>query len=108
MGYYALLVPAGVAARARHLGVGEIIPVRQLTVPQLRQAVETVLGSTTYRESAQRCAREIRERDGPAQAAALIEQAFTTRKPVCRQSATTERLPLPRANGYLAGRSTHA
>ena len=37
-----------------------IIPVRQLTVPQLRQAVETVLGSTTYRESAQRYAREIR------------------------------------------------
>lgn len=74
----------GVAARVARLGAGESIPIRKLTVAKLRAAVQRVLGSVSYRERAQACARELRLVDGPARAAELIETAFVTRKPVTR------------------------
>ena len=76
----------GNAARIEHIGVGECIPLRKLTAPGLRNAVLRLLASPTHKERAVECAREIRRRNGPAEAAELIERAFTTRKRVCRAS----------------------
>lgn len=70
----------GVAARVARLGAGELIPIKKLTVAKLRAVVQRVLGSASYRERAQECAGKLRLVDGPAQAAELIERAFTTRQ----------------------------
>lgn len=76
---------SGVAARIKHLGVGEFIPIRKLTSPGLRQVVSEVLASKGYREKAAKCAGEIQRLNGLAQAAELIETAFRTRHPVSRR-----------------------
>lgn len=78
----------GVAARMRQIGVGEFILIGRVTVPALRQAVLSVLGSTEYRERAQSFAGELQRIDGPGTAAALIETAFATRQRVRRTGAT--------------------
>jgi len=72
----------GVASRIAHLGVGECIPIKKLTAPTLRAAVGRVLASAAHKERATQFAGEIGRRDGPSEAAGLIETAFTTRKRV--------------------------
>ena len=75
-----------VAARIRHHGLGEFIPMRELSAPRLREAVGGVLATKSYREKAERCAEEIGRLNGLAQAAELIEAAFKTRQPVNRKN----------------------
>ena len=77
----------GVAARLRHLGLGEFIPVRAATAGALRELVVGVLNTPAYRERAQQRAAELRRLDGPAMAAELIETAFVTRQRVRRTVA---------------------
>lgn len=78
----------GVAARIARLGVGEFIPIKKLTAPALQQTVRGILATPSYRERAENWAAELQRMDSPAQAAALIETAFLTRKRVKRP--TTE------------------
>ena len=66
----------GVAARIRWLGVGEVIPLRRLTPPRLRQALQLVLKDPIYRDQAALLAREIVEEKGLEQAAEIAEHAL--------------------------------
>ncbi|MCC6233444.1 MAG: glycosyl transferase family 1 [Verrucomicrobiales bacterium] len=66
----------GVAARLRAAGAGELVPFSRLSVGRLRAAVARVLSVPTYRESAQRLAREIGRRDGASWAADVIEESL--------------------------------
>ena len=66
----------GVGARVEWSGVGRSIPVGQLTVDRLRDAVRIVLGNPAYRERAGRLRSSIEAADGLNRAADLIEGAF--------------------------------
>jgi MGT family glycosyltransferase len=66
----------GVGARVEWSGVGRSIPVGQLTVDRLRDAVRTVLGSPAYRERAGQLRTSIEAADGLNRAADLIGEAF--------------------------------
>jgi UDP:flavonoid glycosyltransferase YjiC (YdhE family) len=66
----------GVAARIRHIGLGEFIPIGKLSVSRLRQAVGVVLADPSYRQSAKKCADQLREIDGLNRAADLLERAL--------------------------------
>ncbi|HEV2345709.1 MAG TPA: nucleotide disphospho-sugar-binding domain-containing protein, partial [Actinocrinis sp.] len=88
-----VLMPAatdqpGVAARAKHIGVGEFIPVRRVTVRKLRAAIETVQSNPAYRQNAQTYQNTIRRMDAVGRAADIVEQAFRTREPVLRTTTT--------------------
>jgi zeaxanthin glucosyltransferase len=72
----------GVAARIRALGLGEFIPIGNVSAQGLRRAVQSVLHLPDYRARARKCADQIQRLDGPAVAADLIETAFITRRPV--------------------------
>ncbi len=66
----------GVAARVEWSGVGRSIPVGQLTVDRLRDAVRIVLSNPSYRERAGRLQSSIEAADGLNRAADHIEEAF--------------------------------
>jgi UDP:flavonoid glycosyltransferase YjiC (YdhE family) len=66
----------GVGARVEWSGVGRSIPVGQLTVSGLRDAVRAVLGDPAYRERASVLQSSIETADGLNRAADLIESAF--------------------------------
>ena len=68
----------GVGARVEWSGVGRSIPVGQLTVDRLRDAVRIVLGNSAYRERAGRLQSSIEAADGLNRAADHIEEAFNT------------------------------
>ena len=72
----------GVATRVEYLGAGIRIPVKQLSVERLRNAVQQIQSDDRYGARARELAGQIAQVDGPALAAELIETAFTTRKPV--------------------------
>ena len=74
----------GVAARLAWLGAAEVVPPQRLTVPRLRAAIERVLRESGFREAAQRCREKIRESDGVANAADIVEQVLATKARVCR------------------------
>jgi zeaxanthin glucosyltransferase len=86
-----VLMPAatdqpGVAARAKHIGVAEFIPVRRATARKLRAAIETVQSNPAYRQNAQAYQSTIRKMDGVGRAADIVEEAFRTRRPVLRSA----------------------
>jgi zeaxanthin glucosyltransferase len=66
----------GVGARVEWSGAGRSIPVGQLTVGRLRDAVRAVLGDPAYRERAGVLQASIEAVDGLNRAADLIESAF--------------------------------
>ncbi|MFO1458087.1 MAG: glycosyltransferase [Verrucomicrobiota bacterium] len=74
----------GIASRIRHAGVGEFLSIRTLTPERLRRRVETVSANPSYRERARACADQIRRADGLSRAAALIEDAFASRRRIVR------------------------
>jgi len=76
----------GVASRLEWLGVAEVVQPGRLTVPRLRAAVEMVLRDSRYRENSRRRQEENRLLNGPALAADIAEEAFTTRREVRRKS----------------------
>ena len=74
----------GIAARVAHLGLGEFIALRELTAPKLRKVVIRVLTTPSYREQSAKFAAEIRQMNGPARAADLIEAALARRQRMVR------------------------
>jgi zeaxanthin glucosyltransferase len=76
----------GVASRLKWLGVAEVVQPRKLSVERLFAAVGKVLGEPRYRENAQRRQEEIRQVNGVSRAADLVEEAFSTRRPVLRKT----------------------
>lgn len=66
----------GVAMRLAYTGTGEVIPFSQLTAPNLRTAIEKVLGDPTCRINAQRISQEMRQLDSLIEACELIENAL--------------------------------
>ncbi len=74
----------GVAARAKHVGVAEFIPVNKLSAGKLRTAIETVRSNPSYRDSALKAKEVLSVMDPVGRAADIVEEAFQTRRPVRR------------------------
>jgi MGT family glycosyltransferase len=66
----------GVAARIRHVGCGEVVPLKRLTVGRLRRAVNRMLSDDTYRVNARRMREVIVARDGLREAADEVEKVL--------------------------------
>ena len=72
----------GVAARIAWTGTGEVVPLEQVSVEKLHQAIQRVLTDKSYKENALKL-QEANERGGRVHKAAdIIEQAVATGKPV--------------------------
>jgi len=78
----------GVAARVKARGACVVVPRRRLNIARLRAAVMLVLEDVRYREAAQGLQKAIRQIDGPARAAELIEAAIGSVHPAV--TATSE------------------
>jgi len=72
----------GIRARLAARGLGVVVPSRKLSVSRLRRAVRIVLDHVGYRARAQEFGKKIREIDGPALAAEIIEQSLRLPAPV--------------------------
>jgi zeaxanthin glucosyltransferase len=72
----------GVAARIAWAGVGEVVPLKKLSVPNLREAIQRVLTQESYKQNALRLQEAIRRAGGVSRAADIVEQAVSTGKPV--------------------------
>jgi len=72
----------GIAARIAWIGAGEIVPLSRLTGARLHTVLKLVLSQPSYRQNALRLKQSISAAGGVTQAADLIEQAISTRKPV--------------------------
>ena len=72
----------GIAARIAWTGAGEIVPLSKLTGAQLHKVLKLVLSQPSYRHNALRLKQSISAAGGVTQAANIIEQAISTRKPV--------------------------
>ena len=66
----------GNAARIRHTGSGEVIPVSRLSENRLRQTIERVLTEESYLYNAQRIKNAIAQSGGVKKAASIIEQCL--------------------------------
>jgi len=66
----------GVAARVKARGAGVVVPRRKLSASRLRRAVRLVLDDPSFRTRAQELGRAIRQIDGPAMAAEIIERSL--------------------------------
>ena len=77
----------GVAARIEWTGTGVRVPASECEPARLRNAIETVLDNTSFRESARRFQRIIEEANGLARAADIIERVASTGQPVLRGEA---------------------
>jgi zeaxanthin glucosyltransferase len=63
----------GVAARLRHLGVAEVLPMGSLESAPLEQAVRRMMSNEGTRRRAREFATRLKEKDGPSHAADLVE-----------------------------------
>jgi MGT family glycosyltransferase len=71
----------GVGARIAFTGTGEVIPLQELTVDRLRQAVDAVLSGDSYRQAAQIMRTAIQQTDGLNQAVAIIDRVLCPTAP---------------------------
>lgn len=78
----------GIAARLKHVGAAEWLPIRNLKPARLRATILQVFNDPTYRARARACAAEIARESGLAKAAAIVEQAVITRQRVRRLTTT--------------------
>ncbi len=76
----------GVAARIAWTETGVVIPVKKLTVPKLRKAVQTVLTQPKYADNAKKMQVAIQKASGVKLAADIVEKVISTGKPVLRIS----------------------
>ena len=76
----------GVAARAKALGVAEVVPRTDATAATIGAAVERVLANSAMRRSAADHSARLRGSNPPARAAALIESLVEARRRVDRVS----------------------
>lgn len=72
----------GIASRIAETGVGEMIPVKKVSVNRLQQAIKSVLTEDSYKNNALRLQKAIKQAGGVSRAADIIEQAVSTGKPV--------------------------
>jgi zeaxanthin glucosyltransferase len=72
----------GVAARIAYTGVGEVVPLKELSVPKLRSAIVKVLTQKCYKQRAIEMQEAIARSGGVKQAADIIEQVVLTGEPV--------------------------
>lgn len=72
----------GIAARIAWTGTGEVVPLEQVSVEKLHQAIQRVLTDKSYKENALKLQKANERGRGVSKAADIIEQAVTTRKPV--------------------------
>ncbi|MEG4109823.1 glycosyltransferase [Microcoleus sp. S13_C5] len=71
----------GVGARIAYTGVGEVVPLKELSVPKLRSAIEKVLTQESYKQRAIEMQEAIGRSGGVKKAADIIEQVVLTGKP---------------------------
>ncbi|GFE69554.1 glycosyltransferase [Chroococcus sp. FPU101] len=71
------------ASRISWLKAGEVIPLSQLTIPKLHQAIKKVLTDNSYHQNAIKLKTSIHQSGGVIRAADLIEQVITTGQPIC-------------------------
>ena len=72
----------GVAARIAWTGIGEVVPLEQVSVEQLHQVIQQVLTEKSYKENALKLQKANERGGGVRKAADIIEQVVTTGKPV--------------------------
>ena len=75
----------GVAARIAWTGVGEVVSLKQLSVPKLQDAIRRVLTEESYKKRALALQQTIQRSGGTSRAADIIEQVISTRQPVLAQ-----------------------
>ncbi|MEG4116125.1 glycosyltransferase [Microcoleus sp. N9_B4] len=75
----------GVAARIAYTGVGEVVSLKELSVPKLRSAIVKVLTQESYKQRAIEMQGAIGRSGGTKRAADIIEQVVLTGKPVFDQ-----------------------
>ena len=66
----------GIRRGWKGLMAGEVIPLRRLTAPRLRQALQRVLSEPAYRDRAGLLAREIAGENGLQRAGEIVESAL--------------------------------
>ncbi|MBW4577779.1 MAG: glycosyltransferase [Aphanothece sp. CMT-3BRIN-NPC111] len=74
----------GVAARIAWTETGEVVPLKSLSVPKLRNAITKVLAVNSYKKNALRLQEAIENSGGLSRAADIIEQVISTKEPVLR------------------------
>ena len=67
----------GVAARIAYTKTGAVLPIQELTVPELRSLIDEVLSNREYRKNAQRLKQALATEDGLEKAANVLEEAFS-------------------------------
>ncbi|MEG4498817.1 glycosyltransferase [Microcoleus sp. F10-C6] len=72
----------GVAARIAWTGVGEVVSLKELSVPKVRSAIGKVLTQESYKQRAIEMQEAIARSGGVKRAADIIEQVVLTGKPV--------------------------
>jgi len=72
----------GVAARIAYTGAGEVVTLKQLTVPKLYSAIKKVLTEESYKNKAVELQKAIQRSGGVKKAADIIEKVVATGKPV--------------------------
>ena len=72
----------GIASRIAWAGCGEVVPLKHLNVPRLRDVISQVLSEDSYKQNALRLQNTICRAGGVARAADIIEQAISTGQPV--------------------------
>jgi zeaxanthin glucosyltransferase len=79
----------GVAARIAWTGTGEVIPLKQVSVPRLQTAIKQVLTDDSYQQNALKLQEAIQRSGGASKAADIIEQVVSEYNPPvtsCHQS----------------------
>ncbi len=72
----------GVAARIAYTGAGEVVSLKQLSVPKLHSAIKKVLTEPSYKNKAVELEKAIQRSGGVKKAADIIEKVVATGKPV--------------------------
>lgn len=92
----------GVASRLKSLGVAEVVLPSAATGKRLGQAIERVLREPRYRESAERCMRQLRNTPNVADAAALVGHALKHGVRLTRADASA--IQIRSSKGPVSGR----
>jgi MGT family glycosyltransferase len=93
-----------IASRLDRLRLAKVLPVARLEVARLRAAILELLNDSAARERAQEAARKLETVSGQDQAAALVEQAFGSRKRVLREATERGRPRGPGREGRACDR----
>lgn len=75
----------GIATRIAWTGVGEVVPLKQLSVKRLQKTVKQVLTEDFYKQNALRLQGAIQRSGGVNRAIDIIEQAVSTGKSILAQ-----------------------